>query len=273
MGNRLVAGREFTWTDTYDRRPVAMVSENLARELWQDSAQAIGKQVRENPKSPWREVIGVVGDERDDGVQEKAPTVAYYPLMMSDFQGNAIAVRRSVSFIVRSQRAGSQGLLSDVQQAVWSLNPSLPLADVRTLQEIYDKSLARTSFTLVMLAIAGAMALLIGLVGIYGLISYSVSQRRREIGIRLALGAPERELTRMFIAHGFMLALIGVAFGLAGAAVLTRVLRSLLFDVSPLDPLTYAAVSFGLIAAAIAASYIPALRSMRIDPVEALRAD
>jgi ABC-type antimicrobial peptide transport system permease subunit len=206
-------------------------------------------------------------------VQEKAPAAAYYPLLMNDFQNKAVAVRRTVSYIVRSRRAGSQTLLADMQHAVWSLNPSLPLANVRTLQEIYDKSMARTSFTLVMLAIAGAMALLIGLVGIYGVISYSVSQRRREIGIRLALGAPQREMTRMFIAHGFVLALIGVACGLAGAVALTRVLGSLLFDVNPLDPLTYAAVSLGLIAAAMVASYIPALRAMGVDPVEALRAD
>jgi hypothetical protein len=273
MGNRLIAGRDFTWNDTYERRPVAMVSENLARELWQDPPLAIGKQIRENPRGPWREVIGVVNDEREDGVQVKAPKIAYYPLLMSDFQGNAVAVRRSAWYIVRSQRAGSPSLLADVQQAVWSLNPSLPLATVRTLQEIYDKSLARTSFTLVMLAIAGGMALLIGVVGIYGVISYSVSQRRREIGIRLALGAPQRELTHMFIAHGFVLALIGVACGLVGAFALTRVLGSLLFDVSPLDPLTYAAVSLGLLAAAMVASYIPALRSMGVDPVEALRAE
>jgi putative ABC transport system permease protein len=273
MGNRLIAGRDFTWTDTYRRRPVAMLSENLARELWGDPRRAIGKQITANPKDPWREVIGVVNDEREDGVQEKAPAAAYYPLLMNDFEGNAVAVQRTVFYIVRSQRAGSQGLLADVQQAVWSMSASLPLADVRTLQEIYDKSLARTSFTLVLLAIAGAMALLIGLVGIYGVISYSVSQRRREIGIRLALGAPQRELTRMFIAHGFKLALIGIACGIAGAVALTRVLGSLLFDVNPLDPLTYAAVSLGLIAAAILASYLPALRAMDVDPVEALRAD
>jgi ABC-type antimicrobial peptide transport system permease subunit len=124
-----------------------------------------------------------------------------------------------------------------------------------------------------MLAIAGAMALLIGLVGIYGVISYSVSQRRREIGIRVALGAQQRELTRLFIAHGFGLALIGVACGLAGAVGLTRVLGSLLFGVNPVDPLTYSVVSLGLIAAAMVASYIPAVRAMRVDPVEALRAE
>jgi putative ABC transport system permease protein len=218
-------------------------------------------------------VIGVVGDERENGVQEKAPSVAYYPLLMNDFQNTAVSVRRTVYYIVRSKRAGSQGLLADVQEAVWSVNPSLPLATVRTLQEIYDKSLARTSFTLVLLALAGAMALLIGLVGIYGVIAYSVSQRRREIGIRTALGARRSELTRLFVAHGFMLALIGVVCGLAGAAALTRALGSLLFDVSPLDPLTYAAVSLGLIAAAIMASSIPPLRATGLDPIEALRAE
>ena len=273
MGNRLIAGRDFTWADTYQRRPVAMLSENLARELWGDPRIAIGKQITANPKDPWREVIGVVNDEREDGVQEKAPAAAYYPLLMNDFEGNAVAVQPTVSYIVRSRRAGSQGLLAEVQQAVWSLNPSLPLAGMRTLQEIYDKSLARTSFTLVLLAIAGAMALLIGLVGIYGVISYAVSQRRREIGIRMALGARSREVTLTFIGQGVALALIGVACGLAGAAALTRLLGSLLFDVSPLDPLTYAAVSLGLIAAAIVASYIPAVRAMGVDPSEALRSE
>ncbi len=271
MGNRLIAGREFTWTDTYDRRAVAMVSENLARELWHDPQRAIGKEIRENLSGPWREVIGVVNDERDDGVQQKAPATAYYPLLMNDFEGNPVAVRRTCWYVLRSERAGSQGLLADVQRAVWSLNPSLPLASVRTLQEIYDKSLARMSFTLVMLAIAGAMALLIGLVGIYGVISYAVSQRRREIGIRMALGARGREVTRMFVGQGFVLALIGVGCGLAGAVALTRLLGSLLFDVNPLDPLTYAAVTLGLIAAAIVASYIPARRGTGVDPLEALR--
>jgi ABC-type antimicrobial peptide transport system permease subunit len=164
-------------------------------------------------------------------------------------------------------------LLADVQQAVWSLNRSLPLAAERTLEDIYDKSLARTSFTLVMLAIAGAMALLIGVVGIYGVISYEVSQRRREIGIRMALGARQRQLATLFLARGFLLALIGVACGWAGAVALTGVLGSLLFGVNPLDPLTYVAVSIGLIAAAVMASYVPAVRAMGVNPVEALRAE
>jgi putative ABC transport system permease protein len=273
MGNRLVAGREFTWSDTYQRRPVAMVSQNLARELWQDPRRAVGKQIREDLKGPWREVIGVLNDERDDGIQKKATAAAYFPLLMNDFEGDSVAVQRTVAYIVRSKRAGSQSLLADVRKAVWSMNPNLPLANVRTLQEIFDKSLARTSFTLVMLAIAGAMALLIGLVGIYGVVSYAVSQRRREIGIRMVLGARQNELMRLFLAHGFALALIGVACGLGVSAALTRVLGSFLFDVNPLDPLTYAAASFGLISAAVTASYVPALRAMAVDPVEALRSE
>jgi ABC-type antimicrobial peptide transport system permease subunit len=147
------------------------------------------------------------------------------------------------------------------------------VASVRTLQEIYNKSLARTSFTLVMLAIAGAMALLLGVVGIYGVISYSVSQRTREIGIRMALGARKEELTRMFVGQGLRLALIGVACGLLAAVGLTRLMKSLLFEVNPLDPATFAAVAMGLVLAASLASYLPALRATTVDPMEALRAD
>jgi ABC-type antimicrobial peptide transport system permease subunit len=156
---------------------------------------------------------------------------------------------------------------------VWSVNPNLPLANVRTMEEIYDRSLARTSFTLVMLAIAGAMALLLGVVGIYGVISYSVSQRTREIGIRLALGAPFGEVTGMFVRHALLLSGIGAACGLAAAFALTRLMKSLLFDVSPADPLTYVLVSAGLIGAAMLASYLPARRATSIDPAVALRAE
>src|SRR5262249_61774903 len=133
--------------------------------------------------------------------------------------------------------------------------------------------MARTSFTLVMLAIAGGMALLLGVAGIYGVISYSVSQRTREIGIRMALGAQRQAVTRMFVTHGLGLAAIGIAFGLAGAVALARVMASLLFEVSPVDPMTYVAVCAGLAAAALVASYLPALRATLVNPVTALRAE
>jgi ABC-type antimicrobial peptide transport system permease subunit len=156
---------------------------------------------------------------------------------------------------------------------VWSVNPNLPLANVRTLREVYDASLARTSFTLIMLGIAGGMALLLGVAGIYGVIAYSVSQRTREIGIRMALGARSAEVTRLFVWHGLRLAGIGVVCGLVAAVALMRVMATLLFGVSPNDPSTYLAVSLGLIGAAVLASYLPALRATQVDPVETLRAE
>jgi putative ABC transport system permease protein len=273
MGTPLLAGRDFTWTDAYEKRPVAMVSENLARELWQTPAAAIGKRIRESLKAPWREVVGVVGDERDDGVNQKAPAMVLWPILMDHFAGDEVNARRSLAYMIRSSRAGSSAFIKEVGQAVWSVNPNLPLASVRTLQEIYERSLAKTSFTLVMLAIAGAMALLLGVAGIYGVISYSVAQRTREIGIRMALGARAQEVAGMFVRYGFRLAAIGVACGLAASAVSTRLMTSMLFDVSPLDPITYAAVSAGLVVAAAVASYAPARRATAVNPVESLRSE
>lgn len=273
MGNPLLAGRDFAWTDIYQKRRVVVVSENLAREYWRDPAAAIGKRVRENPKGQWREIIGVAGNERDDGVDHKAPPIVYWPFLVKDFWQFPFRVERTLAFAVRSNRAGSGGFTKEIQQAVWSVNPNLPLANVRTVREIYDKSMARTSFTLVMLSMAAGMALLLGVVGLYGVISYSVSQRTREIGIRIALGAPQATVTRMFVRHGLLLTGSGVACGLAAAISLTRLLSSLLFEVSPLDPITYSAVSAVLIAAALLATYVPARRATMIEPIEALRAE
>jgi ABC-type antimicrobial peptide transport system permease subunit len=138
---------------------------------------------------------------------------------------------------------------------------------------MYDRSMARTSFTLVMLGIAGAMAVILGLVGIYGVISYTVSQRTREVGIRMALGAQTAELTRMFVSHGLLLAAVGIVIGLGTAMILTRLMRTLLFKTSPLDPVTYLAVASGLVLIAMLASYVPARRATTVNPVEALRAE
>ena len=273
MGNPLLVGRDITWTDIYQGRPVVLVSENLARELWRSPSAAIGKQVRENPKGLWREVIGVVGDERDKGVDQPAPTMAYWPMLVHDFWGDAVNVRRYQAIAIRSSRAGSVSLLNEVRRAVWSVNPDLSMTEVATVQQIYDRSMARTAFTLVMLSVAAGMALLLGLVGIYGVISYTVSQRTREIGIRIALGAPQHSVRQMFVRQGLLLTIAGAACGLAGAAALTRLMKTLLFEVSPVDPLTYIGVSLVLVAAALVASYIPAHRATTIEPVEALRVE
>ncbi len=274
-GARLVAGRELTWTDLYELRPMVMISENLAREFWGTAAAAVGKRLRQYPFTPWQEVIGVVQDVRQNGIQEKAPDIVYWPVLMRNFfvpQGGLIATR-AVTFVIRSERAGTEGFLNQVRQAVWSVNASLPLAAVRTVQEIYDDSLATTSFTLVMLGIAGTMAMLLGLIGIYGVISYTVSQRKREIGIRVALGAEPGGVQWLFVRYGLALAGAGAAIGLATAAGLTRLMKSVLFGISPIDPLTYTAVAIVLIAATVLASYLPARRAAAVDPVETLRAE
>jgi predicted permease len=273
MGNRLIAGRDFTWSDVYEKHPVAMISENLARELWNDPARALGKRIRESRKSQWYEVVGVVNDERDDGLDKPAPTLVLWPSLMTAFAGEETFVQRGVAIMIRSRRAGSRGFLDEVGRAVWSVNPDLPIANVRTMDEIYRRSMARTSFTLVMLAIAGGMAFLLGVIGIYGVIAYTVSQRTREIGIRMALGSSQSNVTRLFVGHGLRLAAVGIACGLAAAAVCTRLMASLLFEVSPIDPLTFAGVPLLLATAAGIASYLPALRAALVDPAEALRAD
>ena len=273
LGNPIVSGRDFTWTDVYQKLPVAIVSENLARELWGQPDRAIGKRIRERLTSPLREVVGVVADARDDGVNQKPPTIAFWPIMMSKFEEEDPWVERSPTYLVRSTRAGSTGFVNEISHAVWSVNPDLPLATVRTMSEIYEASLAQTSFALVMLAIAGAMALLLGVAGIYGVISYVVSQRTREIGIRIALGAPNGEVRRLFIGYGAFLTSLGIVGGLAAAVALTRVMTSMLFEVSPLDPMTYGTVSMTLLLVAVMASALPALRATSVDPVEVLRAE
>lgn len=273
-GTRIIAGRDFTWTDVYAGRPVGIVSEGMARESWGSAQAAIGKRFREYGSMPWHEVVGVVQDVRENGVMDAPPAIVYWPPLLHDIFGpGTFDAARSVTFAVHSHRAGTESFISEVQQAVWSVNQNLPVASIRTMQEIYSQSLDRVSFTLVMLAIAGSMALALGIVGIYGVISYAVSQPTREIGIRLALGAQKSELRWMFVRSALALTGVGVVLGLGAAAGLTRLMKSVLFGVSPLDPLTYAAVPCVLIVAAALASYLPAHRAATLDPVEALRSE
>jgi predicted permease len=272
VGTRLIVGRDFTWNDNYGRVRVSIVSENLARELWGNPAAAIGKRIRLNPKDSWYEVIGVAADLHDDGVDHSAPAMVYWPLLQRNADGHE-DVDRGLSYIVRTPRAGSEALLRDLQTAVTSVDASLPIADVKTLQSIYDKSLARSSVTLVLLAIAGGMALLLGIVGIYGVISYSVSQRTREIGIRMALGGSLEKVTRLFVRQGVAMCGVGLVGGFSGALLLTGLMKSLLFGVSSGDPLTYAVAAAGLMLAALVGSYLPARRATKVNPVEALRAE
>jgi len=273
MGTPLLAGRYFTWADAYQKLPVAVICENFAREFWPNPADALRHRIRVGTEDDWREIVGVVADVYDDGVTEKPPSFAYWPLLMAKFESEPIRVRRDVTYVIRSPRTGSESLMKDVREAVWSVNPNLPLSSVHSLDYYYKRSMSRTSFTLVMLGVAGSMALLLGVVGIYGTIAYSVSQRTREIGIRMALGAQQQVVTGMFVRHGLLLTGVGVAVGVALAVVAVRLMSSLLFKVSAIDPLTYIAVCIGLIGTTALASYLPSRRAATVDPVEALRAE
>jgi predicted permease len=272
MGIPFLAGRELNWIDIHQIRPVAIVSENLAREYWGSPSAALGKRIHDPAGARWSEIVGVVGDVRQDGVDQAAPSFVYWPLLSRDNKGDP-SIPYSAHIVLRSDRAGSQSFMNEIRGAVWAVNPNLPMADVRTIGDIYSQSMARTSFTLVLLLLAGVMALLLGVVGIYAVISYSVSQRTREMGIRIALGAKQSELKLMFVRHGLLLGAIGVAAGLAAAIGLARVMTAMLFEISPLDPATYGAVSLVLLAAVVLASYLPTSKVLAVDPVVALRAE
>jgi predicted permease len=263
LGIAMVAGREYDVTDFQQQRKLVVISENFAREYWGSPAAAIGKRIRENPNDEWSEIIGVAADVRHDGVDQPAPTVVYWPF--SDV--------RSAVFVVRGPRAGTDSLATEIRRVVGSVSNALPVTQMRTMQEIHEQSMARTAFTLSLLAVSGGMALLLALVGIYGVISYTVSQRTREIGIRMALGAEQGRVKAMFVRNGVLWAGIGALAGLAAAVPLSTLMTALLFEVKPIDPLTYAAVAAGLLAAAALASYLPARRVTRIHPVEALKAE
>jgi predicted permease len=273
LGIPLLTGRDFTWTETYNRQPVAIVTNRLARELWGSPESALGKRIRVASKDDWREIVGVVGDVHDDGISKPIQPTVWWPLMMNNFEGQKDSVRRGVVFAVRSDRAGSQSLVNDMRRSVWSIDPNLPLARVQTQGDLYGKSMARTSFTLVMLGLAAGIALLLGLVGLYGVIAYSATQRRREIGIRIAMGAERSHITGMFVRQGLLLAAVGVACGAGMALAVTRLLKSLLFHVGPMDPVTYAVACAALFGAAALASYVPSRRTASVDPMEALRGE
>lgn len=273
LGTKIKAGRDLSWIDIYGDRKFVLVSENLARELWGSPEAAIGKRVRSTEIGPWREVVGVVEDVRHGGAQEPAPAVVYWPAFGQIPYAPVTAATRSVVFSIRTDRAGTGALLNEIRRAVWSVNAQLAVANPETMRETVDRSMARTSFTLVMLAIAGSMALVLGFIGIYGVIAYAVSQRTREIGIRIALGAEPSDVRRVFVRHGLGLCAVGIVIGLGAAALLARVMKSLLFGVPPVDPVTFAAVPVTLLLATFAACYLPARRASAVDPADCMRAE
>jgi predicted lysophospholipase L1 biosynthesis ABC-type transport system permease subunit len=268
QGSRLLAGRDFTWDDVFGQRRLAIVSENMARETWGEPHRAIGRRIRIGRDGPWTEVVGVVENVHTDGLHLPAPTTVYARAGVE-----STTVRRAVTFAIRSSRAGSQAFVKEVAAAVHGVSPSVPLAQVRTLEDAYRRSIARTSFTVALLSIAAGMALAVAIIGVYGILAYAVAERRHEVGIRLALGAEPGAVRSLFVRQGLVLTSAGAIVGLASAAALRRWISSLLFGVEPLDPLTYAISVVALAAAALVASYLPARRAASVDPMETLRSD
>jgi MacB-like periplasmic core domain/FtsX-like permease family len=275
MGTRLIAGRSVTWSDLEGGGRVAVVSEEFARWLAPEPAGALGVRVRFAGATgdAWREVVGVTQSMHEEGLYAEPVSMVYWPALAEEMFGLPAIGTPSPTFVVRSERAGTASLVEQIRQAVRAASPSIPVAQERTMQDLYAGSLARTSFTLVMLAIAGGMALALGVVGIYGVIAYVVTQRAREIGIRMALGAGRREVRMMFLRQGLVLSAVGLGVGLVAALAVTRLMSSLLFGTEPTDVVTYVAAIGVILAAAALASYLPARRASAIDPIETLKAE
>ncbi len=274
MGTRMIAGRDVTWGDIEAGGLVAVISEDFAREMAAEPTGALGRRIRlPFGEDEWRELIGVAQSVHEDGLYAEPPSTVYWPVLRERFGGAPVVGTPTVTFVIRSERAGTATLMNEVREAIRSVNGNLPIALEGTMQDLYAGSLARTSFTLVMLAIAGGMALALGVIGIYGVIAYVVSQRTREIGIRAALGAQPRDLKRMFLLHGLALSGVGAVVGLVAALALARLMSSLLFGISPMDPTAYLAALGVTLSAAALASYLPARRAATIEPIETLRAE
>jgi predicted permease len=262
LGTRLIAGRDFTWDDLLKRRPVAIVSENMARENWGDPRNALGKRIGINGTAPWSVVVAVSENVYDDGVDRKPPGIVYFPV-----------ARRGVAFAIRSRRAGTEGFLREITASIHAVNPDLPLARVQTLNDLYRLSMARTSFALVLLGIAAAMAVTLAIVGVYGVLAYAAVQRRREVGIRIALGAEPGMIKTLFLRQGLILTLMGGGIGFALARGLSQWMSPLIFGVTAVDRLAYVVSGAVIFAAALAASYIPARRAASLNPIEVLRSE
>ena len=274
LGTPLLAGRLLTWDDVAERAKVVVVSERVARQTWGEPAAAIGRRIRDFIGAPvWYEVVGVVGDVRDTGVSLPVAPLVYWPLAVAHFWEEDLLVPRSFNVAVRAPAGRVASLLPEVRSAVWAVNRDLAVARVTTMSALVRHSMARASFAMVMLGIAALVALVLGLVGIYGVISYIVAQRTREIGVRIALGARPGLVRGMVVRQAGAVAAVGIAIGLLTALALSRLMASLLFGVRPFDPLTYGGVAAVIAGVVLLASYLPARRAAGIDPVTALRAE
>jgi predicted permease len=262
MGMTLLRGRWLDRRDDADGARSIVVNRVVADRFWPDD-DPIGRRLRPSgdDSSPWFTIVGVVAPVRQDGLRRDAPPLVYYPRSADS--------PRALTYVIRGRSATPDAAAA--RQAVWSLDANLPLALVEPMTDIVDRSFVQFAFTMLTLGIAAGTALVLGAVGLYGVLAYAVSLRRRELGVRLALGAPRAQVMRAVVGQGLIVAGIGLAIGLAGAAALTRLLGSLLYETNALDATTFAAMSAALLVVALLASYLPARRAASVSPVEALR--
>jgi predicted permease len=267
MGIRLLAGRDFTARDTADAPKVAIVSERIVREYFRGvPGQALGRRVRFGEGDPWMTVVGVVADVRQMRLDQPVQPMLYAP-----FQQEPGFLVRFVSFVARttSPAAVAEAIRAEIRRAA----PDLPIQSSTTMDEAVAASVAQPRFRMVLLALFAIGATLIATCGLYGLMAYAVTQRRREIGVRMALGADRRDVLRLVLTRALRIVVVGLVVGLAGAAGLTRVLRSFLFGVTPTDPIVMTSVTLLLLTVGLVAAWLPARRATRIDPAAALRAE
>ena len=266
MGIPIVRGRDFTDQDKAGAKDVVVISEKTAQHFWpgQDPIRKRLKPGSSTSKSPWREVIGIVKDVRQNGLIAPPKMQMYFDYrQLKDLAANALVVRTNID---------PMSLAASVRKVIWSVDKDQTVADIDTMDNIVAEAVARQRFSMLLLGLFAVLALLLASVGIYGVMSYSVAQRTREIGIRIALGARRADVLQMTVKQGLKLVVAGMMLGLLAAFLLTRVMASLLFGISATDPITFIGISVVLLAVAILASYVPALRATKVDPITALRA-
>ena len=265
------ADAAITGSDTTDGQLVALINEEMAKRYWAGRDPIGGRlSVGMDPKRPWLTVVGIVKDVRHNGVTTVVKEKFYVP--HTQWHKSIGFPIRAMTLVIRTPGAPA-ALAPSVRDAIRQLDPNLPVADVRTMTDVVGAALSTPRFTSALLSMFAVLALTLSAIGIYGVLSYVVSRRTREIGIRVAIGADRITVLRMVLSSGLTLAVTGVAAGVVAALLTTRLLRGLLHDVTPADPLTFAAVASGLIVVALLASLVPAWRATRVDPVIALKSE
>ena len=273
----LRAGRGFTAADREGQPLVAIVNEEFVREFLPPEvvagrgrpASAIGARIDWSPQDGphrWMTIVGVAADVRQAGLNQPVDPAVYTPYAQTDERW-----KRWMTLVLQSRTLPTAGLVEEVKKQVWAMDGQIPVGEVRSMTDLMAVSIAQQKFNMLLLGLFAGLALALASVGVYGLVTYRVSQRVHEIGVRMALGAQPRHVLALTVADGAKLALLGIAMGIPGALALTRVMTSLLFEVKPSDPATFVLVTLTLAAVALAASFIPARRAMRVDPVVALR--